>query len=85
MTLLDNCHSPVLLRYCAQLYDLNIRYRYLAGRSLNYRKRDIGTEHEGVLNAAIGRDADLASARLTDHYRQTGAFLTGLLSEMQKD
>ncbi|NIA69400.1 GntR family transcriptional regulator [Pelagibius litoralis] len=81
MALLDNCGSSILLRFCSQLYDLNIRYRYLAGKSLNYqKKRDVSKEHEDILNAAIERNADLASERLLNHYRQTGAFLTGLFS-----
>ena len=33
MALLAACGSPILLRFCGQLYDLNVRYRYLAGRS----------------------------------------------------
>ncbi len=80
MALISNCHSPILLKFCSQLYDLNIRYRYLAGRSLSYQKRDIDAEHRDILNAAIERDADLASQRLLEHYRRTGAFLTDLLS-----
>jgi len=75
MALLDNCASPILLRFCSQLYDLNIRYRYIAGRSLDYTKRDVSKEHEGIMYAAIAGEEDLASERLLDHYRKTGAFL----------
>jgi GntR family transcriptional regulator, carbon starvation induced regulator len=75
MALLAGCGSPVLLRFCSQLYDLNVRYRYLAGRSLNYKSRDVAAEHVGILEAAVQRDADLASDRLLSHYRKTGAFL----------
>ena len=80
MALLGNCGSPILLRYCSQLYDLNIRYRYLAGLDLNYKRRDIGAEHELILAAAVARDADLASERLISHYRQTGDFLNTYFS-----
>lgn len=73
--LLANCASPILLRYCSQLYDLNVRYRYLAGRSQNYGSRDVPGEHREILDAAVGRDIDLASRRLLNHYQQTGAFL----------
>ena len=75
LTLLQNCNSPVLLKFCNQLYDLNIRYRYLAGRMLEYSKRDISKEHTDILNAAVDRDADLACSLLLAHYRNTGAFL----------
>ncbi|MFV2034706.1 MAG: GntR family transcriptional regulator [Halocynthiibacter sp.] len=87
MALLNNCDSPILLKFCNQLYDLNIRYRYLAVLALEYRKRDVSREHTNIMEAAIERDADLASERLLNHYHQTGAFLTGLLtnSETGKD
>ncbi|KNG94939.1 GntR family transcriptional regulator [Pseudaestuariivita atlantica] len=78
MTLLDRAEAPILLKFCSQLYDLNIRYRYLAGRASNYGRRDIGDEHARILDAAVSRDADEASARLLSHYRKTGAYLTGL-------
>jgi DNA-binding GntR family transcriptional regulator len=79
MALLTNCASPILLRFCNQLYDLNIRYRYLAGHAMGYQKRDIAAEHTAILEAAIERNADQASERLISHYQQTGMFLAGLL------
>lgn len=79
MALLANAKSPILTKFCSQLYDLNIRYRFLAGNALNYQRRDVGEEHTGILNAAVARDADLASDRLLNHYKMTGAFLSGLL------
>lgn len=83
MALLSDCGSPILLKFCNQLYDLNIRYRYLAARASGYKKRDVSREHADILAAAIGRDADLTSRCLIDHYRQTGAFLKALLSDAQ--
>ncbi|SLN50300.1 HTH-type transcriptional repressor CsiR [Pseudoruegeria aquimaris] len=79
MALLANAPSPILRKFCSQLYDLNIRYRYLAGSGLDYKKRDVVDEHAGILAAAVARDADLASERLLAHYRRTGAFLAGLI------
>lgn len=81
MELLGNCQSPILLKFCSQLYDLNIRYRFLAGNALNYQKRDVSEEHQGVLDATVARDADLASERLLHHYRLTGEFLAGLIDK----
>lgn len=81
MALLDNAVSPILLKFCTQLYDLNIRYRYLAGKGMNYQNRDVSDEHNGILQAAVSRDADTACARLLEHYRTTGAFLSDLLGE----
>ncbi len=79
MALLANAASPILLKFCSQLYDLNIRYRFLAGNALNYQRRDVGDEHKGILDAAIARDVDTASERLLNHYKMTGAFLSGLV------
>ena len=75
MALLAACNSPILLRICGQLYDLNVRYRYLAGQSKSYSRRDVEAEHQAILEAAVNRDIETASDRLLDHYRKTGAFL----------
>ena len=75
MAILSFCASPILLRFCSQLYDLNVRYRYLAGKSKGYARRDVDAEHAAILEAAVDRDADRLSARLIDHYKNTGAFL----------
>lgn len=81
MALISNTQSPILLKFCSQLYDLNIRYRYLAGSALNYQRRDVTDEHQGILDAMVARNADLAAERLRNHYTMTGAFLSGLLDQ----
>lgn len=78
--LLMACGSPILLRFCDQLYDLNIRYRFLAGKSTRYAHRDVSTEHANILQAVLDRDADKASANLTRHYTRTGDFLADNLA-----
>ncbi|WP_420413644.1 GntR family transcriptional regulator [Roseibium sp.] len=75
MSLIGACTSNVLLKFCNQLYDLNIRYRYLAGKALDYSTRDIGKEHTEIMNAAVDRDTEKACYLLLDHYQRTGAFL----------
>ena len=75
MALLAACRSPILLRFCSQLYDLNVRYRYLAGRAKSYARRNVEAEHRAILDAAVSRDTDMACTSLLDHYRKTGAFL----------
>jgi len=74
-TLIGACDSSILLRFCDQLYDQNVRYRYLAGRSA-YPKRDINREHEELMQAVLERNSDLAVQRLLAHYRLTGQFLS---------
>lgn len=79
--LIDACDSPILLRFCDQLYDLNIRYRYLAVRANEYSKRDLASEHQSLLQSTIDRDADKAVTLLKEHYYTTGDYLA---DQMQK-
>ncbi len=76
MALLSAATSPILLRFCDRLYDLNIRYRYLAGRTDSYQARDVSSEHADILAAALERDADATSQVLLMHYRRTGQYLS---------
>ena len=75
MALLSSCGSSILLGFCEQLYDQNIRYRHVAGK-VAYPKRDIAKEHKAIMRAALDRDAASAVSGLTEHYKATGAFLT---------
>lgn len=79
MALLANCGSPVLLKLCDQLYDLNIRYRYLAGEAIDYGVRDIAAEHADMMAAVLDHDADRAAESLVGHYQATGRFLADKL------
>lgn len=79
MALISACDSPILMRFCGQLYDLNVRYRFLAGRSKSYSSRNIEDEHQAILDAAVSRDVEKASDLLMGHYRSTGAFLAELI------
>lgn len=76
MALIGNCKSPLLLRFCNQLYDLNIRYRYLAARSAGYKGRKVDDEHKQILDAVIAGHVDQAESLLQSHYETTGAFLS---------
>ncbi|NRA99430.1 MAG: GntR family transcriptional regulator [Rhodobacteraceae bacterium] len=73
--LISACNSPILVKFCDQLYDLNIRYRFLAGKTKSYPSRDVSKEHADILAAAVDRDADAATEALLTHYRKTGQFL----------
>ncbi|MDB4837297.1 GntR family transcriptional regulator [Marinomonas sp.] len=75
MCLIEACQSQILLSYCNNLYDQNIRYRFLAEKNSNYGTRDVHHEHEGIFNATINRKADVASELLLKHYTDTGEYL----------
>lgn len=53
MALLDNVRQPMLQRYCSPLYDLDIRYRYLAESGASYKKRCISEEHQEILDTHL--------------------------------
>jgi len=80
--LLKACDSPVLLRFCDQLYDLNIRYRFLAGMSNTYKKRNIIDEHQLIMEAVVARSSDEAVKLLGDHYTRTGHYLSDQLAHI---
>ena len=80
MALIAACKSPILLRFCEQLYDLNVRYRHLAGTSKSYSSRNVEAEHRAILDAAVERDVDKVSNLLRQHYRNTGEFLAESIS-----
>lgn len=85
MALISACESPLLLRFCEQLYDLNIRYRMLAGKSLTYTARKISDEHERILEAATSRNRELAKELLLHHYSRTGEYLSEQLDLVSND
>lgn len=76
MSVLNACGSPILMRLCEQLYDLNVRYRHLAGQNEAYTQRDVTAEHKAILDGALARDFEQASTALLAHYQRTGDFLS---------
>ncbi len=84
VALIAACPSRYLLTFCAQLYDLAVRYRNVA-RLVAYPERKVTDEHSEIVEAALARDTDRAVALLNDHYRKTGDFLVRFLAEQEKD
>jgi DNA-binding GntR family transcriptional regulator len=70
LALVEGCGSPWLLRLHSQLYDQSERYRRLSV-SLARQTRRIGDEHQAILDAALGRDAEKAVALVTAHMTET--------------
>ncbi|PVH27639.1 GntR family transcriptional regulator [Pararhodobacter oceanensis] len=80
--LISACPSGYLLNFCAQLYDLAVRYRNVA-RLVAYPERRIADEHSELVDAALARDTSRAVGLLNDHYRKTGEFLFKELSKQE--
>lgn len=79
--LIAACGSRYLLQFCSRLYDLNIRYRNIAGR-LAYPERRVDVEHREIRDKALARDADAAVAVLIHHYETTGGYVARRLTEI---
>ncbi len=74
--LIAACGSEIVLRYCSELYDLNVRYRFLAARTKGYASRDVSAEHAAIVEATLDRNAAKAVELLVAHYDRTGRFLS---------
>ncbi|EDM72324.1 transcriptional regulator, GntR family protein [Roseobacter sp. AzwK-3b] len=72
--------SETLLRLCSQFFDENSRYRHLS-RYGGTAPRSVTDEHEGIAEAALARDADLAVEKLMTHYNRTGKLLRQALQD----
>ncbi|MGH6881992.1 GntR family transcriptional regulator [Hypericibacter sp.] len=83
MALADGCDSPWLLKLRSQLYDQSERYRRLSV-PLTTEKRNIGEEHQGIVDAALARDADKAVALLSAHLSATTRILLTAKLEVER-
>jgi DNA-binding GntR family transcriptional regulator len=80
--LVEGCDSPWLMRLHNQLYDQSERYRRLSV-SLAPKKRNIGDEHQRILDAVLARDASKAVKLLSQHLTATaGILLDAKLEEL---
>lgn len=68
--LLDGCTNTRILATATALRDSAELYRQWSAPQRD-RNRDIAAEHQAILNAAVGRDAELASRLLTSHIQRT--------------
>lgn len=83
MTLISECGSSILMKFCNQLYDQNTRYRQLSG-SKAYPSRDVAEEHSAICDSVLARDADLAAKLLISHYQRTSKFLADELGSREQ-
>ncbi len=70
LALVEGCDSPWLLRLHSQLYDQSERYRRLS-IPLAKQERNVGQEHQRILDVTLKRDAKKAVALLTAHLTAT--------------
>lgn len=71
MALVGGCGSPWLMRLCGLLYDQSERYRNFAIAQSESHARDTVGEHKELLDAALGRDAEVLNRLISEHFGRT--------------
>ena len=83
--LISDCTNAWLLNFASQLYTQSARYRGRR-RQLSAEICDdsdaLLIEHRDIMDAAIAGDADLATARLVEHYRRSVETVLGAPVEL---
>ena len=69
--LLANCDSYWLKKLAARLGDQTSRYRFLSTHYTLADNRDVPKEHAEILQSAIARDVEGATAAIRSHYQHT--------------
>jgi DNA-binding GntR family transcriptional regulator len=80
-TLLAASPSLILRNLCGQLSIAADRYRHLARLPRDAAARPVEDEHRALLDAALSRDAEAATALLAAHYRRTAEMVRRALPE----
>ncbi len=81
--LIAACPSPWLHRLHALLYQQSERYRRLVA-SRRAIPRDVHAEHQGILDATLARDSDLACRLAGDHIERSVVALRALIEAREK-
>ena len=75
ISLISRSGSDYLTKFCEQLYDQNLRFRFLLIKNKkNYLARNVNKEHQDILNAVISRDIVSAQKNLVKHYKVTDKY-----------
>ena len=76
--LVSGCPNSWLLRMHQMLYQQSERYRQLSA-PLGKESRDVGAEHQALLDAVLNRDIQAAQALMAEHLQTTGRLLMSAL------
>lgn len=78
LQLIEACRNPVLLDTCARLSDAAELYRAWSAPGTREAHRDVAGEHQGLLDAALAHDGDLAVTLFEAHIERTQALVLEL-------
>ncbi|MFM9923373.1 GntR family transcriptional regulator [Variovorax sp. H27-G14] len=76
--LVSGCPNSWLLRMHQMLYQQSERYRQLSA-PLSKESRDVGAEHQALLDAVLNRDILAAQTLISEHLQTTGRLLLAAL------
>lgn len=79
--LLAACPLTTLLDIYNMLYDRHERYRSISLIIGDNSKRDLETEHQSIMQAALARDTKAAVAATRDHIQRTADIVAAALAE----
>lgn len=72
--LIANCRMPMTIDLCRTIFDLYARYEHQFGFGLAPGPVD-DDSYTSIVNAAVSRDADAATAMLRSHIKRAGSIL----------
>lgn len=82
--LLSASSSEWLKIFIATLFEYSTRYRNAVVLSTGRIKRNVAGEHQGLMEAVLDKDADMACALLTEHFNVTTRFILVSMDETKK-
>ena len=83
-TLISACGSPILMRFCELLHGMSDRYRRVLMKT-SEPDRDVTQEHQALFDAALARNAKLASEVLRTHIERTGDTVLRMMREREQN
>jgi len=84
VALLSACDSQWLLFFIKTLFECSTRYRKALLLSARPIKRNVANEHQNLMNAVLGKDADKACALLTAHFNETTNLILAAMDKAEK-
>jgi DNA-binding GntR family transcriptional regulator len=82
--LISNCQSRWLKFYYQAMYDHSRRYRMISLKARPFPRSQSAAEHKAILEAALARDADRASAILEAHILKGAAMDDALIDPAKR-
>ena len=81
--LIAGSRSPWLMQFATMLRDQTARYRHLSATAPHGRDRNVGAEHDAIIQAVLSHDVELAATLLADHFGTTARLVGEALQAHQ--